>query len=294
MADERQHHKSKKIRYDLLLVPSGDAGESRRIRFSLWQVIALLSGSIIVVVGVVLLILIYTPLGGLVPISNPELENRYGKQIVGLSERMTGMAEQMVVLSEYNTRLRRALGEKPTGKDSLRNLSSRSSTLDDASNRSENGQKREGQSKTVNPSQRQSGTTEQLRNDPRVTAFPVIMPTEGYISRRFDPARNHFGLDIAGKTGTLVQAAADGNIVFAGWTSDDGYKVIISHAGGYLTFYKHNQFLLRTPGAFVRRGEAIAHLGNTGETSAGPHLHFEIWKDGSPVNPSQYMLNYNF
>jgi murein DD-endopeptidase MepM/ murein hydrolase activator NlpD len=123
-------------------------------------------------------------------------------------------------------------------------------------------------------------------------SFPAILPTEGYMTRGFDPEYNHYGLDIAGKIGTLINAAADGNIVFSGWTYNDGYVVIISHASGFMSFYKHNQTLLKSAGSFVRRGEPIATLGNSGATSSGPHLHFEIWKDGVPVDPSIYMINY--
>jgi murein DD-endopeptidase MepM/ murein hydrolase activator NlpD len=112
------------------------------------------------------------------------------------------------------------------------------------------------------------------------------------MTRGFDPEHNHFGLDIAGKTGNLIVAAADGKIVFSGWTYDGGYIVIVSHASGFMSFYKHNQSLLKSSGSFVRRGEPIATLGNSGTTSSGPHLHFEIWKDGIPVDPSIYMINF--
>ncbi len=88
-----------------------------------------------------------------------------------------------------------------------------------------------------------------------------------------------------------MRAAADGYVVFAGWTQDDGNTIIVSHAGGFLSFYKHNHSLLKAAGMFVRRGEPIAGLGNTGETSLGPHLHFEVWKDGSPKDPAVYLLN---
>ena len=127
----------------------------------------------------------------------------------------------------------------------------------------------------------------------RKVAFPAILPTEGYITRGYLPEQHHFGLDIAGKIGTPVEAAADGYVVFAGWTNEDGYVVILSHADGFLTFYKHNQSLLKSANMFVKRGEPIALLGNSGRTSSGPHLHFEIWKDGTPVNPSSYLLNTN-
>ncbi|HTY37571.1 MAG TPA: M23 family metallopeptidase, partial [Bacteroidota bacterium] len=126
------------------------------------------------------------------------------------------------------------------------------------------------------------------------SAFPVVLPTSGYLTRGFDAGQRHYGLDIAGSIGATVSAAADGYVVFSGWTSDDGNKVILAHPGGFLTFYKHNQALLVVVNARVHRGDPIALLGNSGETSAGPHVHFEIWKDGVPVDPANYILNLNF
>ena len=87
-----------------------------------------------------------------------------------------------------------------------------------------------------------------------------------------------------------MSAAADGYIVFSGWTYDDGNMVIISHGGGYFTIYKHNQSLLKSANDFVKRGQPIALLGNSGNTSYGPHLHFELWKDGQPQNPDEYLI----
>jgi murein DD-endopeptidase MepM/ murein hydrolase activator NlpD len=120
--------------------------------------------------------------------------------------------------------------------------------------------------------------------------LPLIVPAEGYVTQRFDPENNHFGIDFAGKRGTPVFAAADGSVLFSGWTYDDGNMLIIAHGGGYVTVYKHNQTLLRTSQTRVTRGEPIALLGTSGRTSLGPHLHFEVWKDGIPQDPDQYLL----
>jgi murein DD-endopeptidase MepM/ murein hydrolase activator NlpD len=120
--------------------------------------------------------------------------------------------------------------------------------------------------------------------------FPLSMPVEGFLTRRFDPQQYHLGIDIAAKQGSPVVAAADGNVVFAGWTYDYGFMVILAHDRGYMTVYKHNQSILKNSGAEVKRGELIALLGNTGVTSSGPHLHFEVWKNGTPENPNNFLL----
>jgi murein DD-endopeptidase MepM/ murein hydrolase activator NlpD len=110
------------------------------------------------------------------------------------------------------------------------------------------------------------------------------------VTQGFDQARYHYGLDYAVKRGTPVSAATDGYVLFAGWTFSDGNMIILSHGGGYLTVYKHNESLLRVVHERVKRGELIARSGSTGQTSSGPHLHFEVWKDGLPQDPEQYLL----
>lgn len=296
MPAESPHHKSKKRRYDLLLVPSDDAGEARQVRVTPWQLLLLSGGSVIIIVITVLLILVYTPIGLLVPIPNPELENRYSKELLSLNERMNVLLRELVVLREYNLKLRNALGEKVVMSDS--GLVATGTLRQPVGNETKREDLQRSRPLVVLPGVSKAPSNmvvaQEIGDRRQVVVFPAIFPTEGYVTRGFDVERRHYGLDIAGKMGTPVNAAADGNVVFAGWTNEDGYVVIISHSGGYLTFYKHNQSLLKSAGVFVRRGEPIALLGNSGETSSGPHVHFEIWKDGTAVDPSQYFLNMHF
>lgn len=291
-----EHHRSKKVRYDLVLVPRDDAGHAKSVRFSPWQVYALVVGSLILIVVIVVALLMYTPIGAFIPIENAELVNRYSKELVSLNERMASLMEQLVELREYNVKLRKALGEQVVATDSgVAVVGSPRSAK--AEGRRETGREQrttEVAGAQVPRSSFSIQSVQQVVQEQHQVVFPVVLPAEGYISRGFDADRRHYGLDIAGKMGTLVNAAADGYVVFAGWTSDDGNKVILSHSGGFLTFYKHNQSLLKSAPAFVRRGEPIALLGSSGQTSTGPHLHFEIWKDGVPVDPANYILNLNF
>ena len=99
----------------------------------------------------------------------------------------------------------------------------------------------------------------------------------------------HLGIDIAGKKGTPVRAAADGVVLFANWTDDLGNLIIINHLNNFLTYYGHNQVLLKRERGSVKKGEIIALLGSSGKSTA-PHLHFEIWKDGMPVDPQEYLI----
>lgn len=248
-----------------------------------------------VIIGAVLTVIVYTRVGALLPITNPELENRYNRELISLYNEVAHMKEQLLELGSYNVKLRKALGENVALTDSgVVNLDKPKSNEPQTSRIAEKAEQvvRLYEQKALEYSTQQVVEKSAEGVKTRVN-LPAILPTVGYITRSYEPARRHFGLDIAAKSGTLVNAAADGFVVFSGWTHDDGHMVIISHSNGFLTFYKHNQSLLKASNTFVKRGEPIALLGNSGRTSSGPHLHFEIWKDGTPVDPSLYVLNLN-
>ncbi|GJQ21335.1 MAG: peptidase M24 [Bacteroidia bacterium] len=288
MPADSPHHATRKKGYTFLLVPNDDVAKPKSLRLALWQTVLLGFGIVGGIIGLVFVLLIYSPLGTWVNIPNPALEIRYTQELVRLNQKMASLMEELVQLRAYNAKIRNALGENAVATDSgvvvtgtVRKETDRSRTTDTKRSVSP------GIAEAVSyPLQAvsQNGSV-------RKVSFPAVLPTEGYITRGFEPGQRHFGLDIAGTLGTPVNAAADGYVVFAGWTVDEGYVMILSHTDGFLTFYKHNQTLLKGANVFVKRGEPIALLGNSGRMSSGPHLHFEIWKDGTPVDPSLYLLN---
>lgn len=114
-------------------------------------------------------------------------------------------------------------------------------------------------------------------------------PITGNISQKFNSDNKHYATDIVAKTDTPVKAIADGTVIFSEWTAETGYVVTIQHTNDYISIYKHNGTLLKQQGDFVKSGEVIATVGSTGEFSTGPHLHFELWNNGYPVNPTNYI-----
>ncbi|RKY82688.1 hypothetical protein DRQ07_00555 [candidate division KSB1 bacterium] len=125
--------------------------------------------------------------------------------------------------------------------------------------------------------------------------IPTQLPVEGFLTTHFQKGswftgRSHLGIDIAAKKGTSIRAAGSGIVLIADWTPDFGNVVIISHGNGLFTYYAHAMRLLVSQGMHVKKGEVIALLGSSGISSA-PHLHFEIWKDGKPLNPEQYLYS---
>ncbi len=120
--------------------------------------------------------------------------------------------------------------------------------------------------------------------------LPFLPPVDrGYLTRGFNSELGHYGIDYAVAEGSPVRSVGDGYVVFADWTYDAGYVVGIHHPDGYVSFYKHNKDLIKKVGDRVRERETVAISGNSGELSSGPHIHFELWREGLAQDPGQFM-----
>lgn len=114
-------------------------------------------------------------------------------------------------------------------------------------------------------------------------------PVNGTVSAHYEAAIHHYGVDLVAKERESVLATLDGTVVYAGFDSNQGNVIQLQHKNGFISVYKHNALLLKEVGDIVQAGEAIALVGNTGKLSTGPHLHFELWYKGNPVNPEEYI-----
>lgn len=119
--------------------------------------------------------------------------------------------------------------------------------------------------------------------------FSLFPPVKGSISDPYSIENKHYAVDIVTARNSPVKSVADGRVIFAEWTAETGYVIIIEHSYGLLSAYKHNASLAKSQGDMVRAGEVIATAGNTGELTTGPHVHFELWNEGNPVDPSEYI-----
>tara|TARA_B110000444_G_C18783781_1_gene568818 strand:+ start:357 stop:1232 length:876 start_codon:yes stop_codon:yes gene_type:complete len=114
-------------------------------------------------------------------------------------------------------------------------------------------------------------------------------PISGVISSGYNIDSKHFGIDLVAKEKERISSVLDGTVIISHWTSETGYVIAIQHKNDYLSLYKHNSLLLKEVGDFVSAGDHVAVIGNSGELSSGPHLHFELWHKGMPVNPENYI-----
>lgn len=128
------------------------------------------------------------------------------------------------------------------------------------------------------------------KSDNNFSSIHFFPPVKGVITNSFNILQSHFGIDIVASPNEVVVAIADGTVTFANWTLETGYVIQIQHDNNLLSIYRHNSKLLKRAGSKVKAGEAIAVIGNSGELTSGPHLHFELWHNGNPINPEKYIV----
>jgi murein DD-endopeptidase MepM/ murein hydrolase activator NlpD len=282
MSLQRAQRRTKSRSYEILVIPHGHGGRTKSIKaggkeLALWG-----SALFLFFFLIFFLAFRYTPLGTVVGV-DPSLKAAADSVENETQRRLRALAEEVAVVKNYNIQLRKALGE--------RNLSTAATPAEART------------TEAVQPSEPPAAAFTEEFTPPTPAAmhvaanaeglkasFPLLTPVLGVLTRGFEPARKHLGIDLAAKQGTPVHAAAEGYVVFAGWTFEDGNVLILSHGSGYMTVYKHNSSLLKSTGSLVKRGEVIALVGSTGITSKGPHLHFEVLKDGLPQDPQGYLL----
>lgn len=123
----------------------------------------------------------------------------------------------------------------------------------------------------------------------KISQMYLLSPVTGKVSSAFDPSIKHFGLDIVAPKNSAIIAVTDGYVVYSDWSLETGNTIVIQHESNVISIYKHNSMLLKKIGDYVKAGEAIAIIGNTGSLSSGPHLHFELWHQGKPLDAANYI-----
>lgn len=271
--------KKKIVSYTVALIPE-DGTESRafggitRSKITLIAIGLLVLGSILAS-----LLIVFTPLRLLIPgYAQPE----YWRQLEQNQRQLDSLSVRVLQLDYYNHKLKLLLGALPE-----------SSAVQSV------GQAKLSQKAPLTP--QEVGKTVKgyvMKQTPAIQATLLAEPdvmlfagslVQGRLSQGFTPERSHYGIDIATALNEPIGAFADGTTIFADWTNDYGWSVILQH-GGYTTFYKHCSKILVREGEPIRRGQTIALTGNTGLESSGAHLHFELWKNGIPLNPLDYII----
>jgi murein DD-endopeptidase MepM/ murein hydrolase activator NlpD len=270
-------NKLKKIKnFFILIIPGQSASDAKSRKFSLTKVFGILLGYTLLISFLGYLFFSITPIGNIFFPKTKTFSDQDIEIINELNNRMVFLSRELEDLKSTNEKLRNAimLGDSSVIK-----------SLDINADTSSLKKKAGGSILSVIKDLffREEGSKEKIDY--------FIKPVNGFISRGFDVKIGHIGIDFVVKVGTPVYAAASGYVVFADYTPRDGYMMIINDADDYITVYKHCSILLKKVRDRVFQGELISLSGNTGEITTGPHLHFEIWKQGRPINPKDVFSN---
>ncbi len=258
--------------YTILFFSDSDE-KPKGVKLSRETLIAYIILIVMFISTVVLVVVIHTPVKYVVfPETFAESRER-AKKMQELYNRLENFAYELEKVKLYNNLLRQALGEKVSD-----SIAVNISKIENLSRRAQN---------YVGDEFNILQVVEDLNAKPYFIS-PVY---NGFMTREFKPEIGHYGIDIAAREGDVIRAISDGYVIFSDWTYRDGYVIILLHSGGYISIYKHAQMNLKLRNVFVKQGEAIALVGKTGKTGNEPHLHFELWRNGKPVNPKFYIPN---
>lgn len=286
------------VTHTVVVMNSDEVGTGRRYRLDPQNIVAVWGGSMLAVGIVVGLLFLFTPLRTVVPgYGTEEMENRAQLNTM----RVKALQDSVNAQRRYISRLRQLItgGVDTIGVSTPEVSEVTSSEVNPAPSGQERippedetgaGENAQG----VQSSSTVFGSLPAPNMDAGAgPAFPVEPPVlNGFPTRGFDAKTGHYGVDIAVSEGTYVRAVGRGYVVVADWTRDGGYTVIVQHPGGYLSVYKHNKRLLKQIGDHVKAREPVAVSGNTGEVTTGPHLHFELWRNGLVQNPHSYVAGW--
>lgn len=221
--------------------------------------------------------------------SGMQSENDIKRQIVSLAMSIDSLSEAIEARDRYINDLKLVMqGETPYN-NNVRKDSGNANAV--KINPEEVAKINPRDSSFRNEFEMEASATRPVRNaaNAQLKSFVFFTPLKGVLLGKFEPQRQHYGVDIVARKNEPIKAVADGTVIISSWTQDSGYTIGIQHKNQLISFYKHNSVLLRKTGETVRAGDIIAIIGNSGELTDGPHLHFELWYNGSPVNPEQYI-----
>jgi len=253
------------------------------LRLSRLNVMAVFGGFSFFLVSLVIVLIAFTPLREFIP-GYPDAHTR--RQIVQNALKVDSLERKLDYWQQYLTTLQAIVnGENPPVQEAKTDSTIRSKEIVFKKSKEDSTLRAQIEN---NEQYNLSVTSSPLENS--VKGFHFFPPVRGQITSSFNLTHSHFGTDIASAPNEVVVAVLDGTVTMATWTLETGYVVQIQHNGNLLSVYKHNSKLLKKAGSHVKAGEAIAIVGNSGELTTGPHLHFELWFNGTPVDAEKYIV----
>jgi len=264
-------------KYRLVLINDETFQEERSFRLIPFNVVALLTGAILMISIITILILVFTPLGTIVPErSNQHIRTQLSLIVLQIDSLEQTVAERDLFIRKVKDLVYEKFEYAEDVKDPTKKTGSKDvlkELMESVNNETELGNLVENT----------------LQVETNINDMIFTPPIKGMVSDTFAPSRAHYGTDIVAPKGEVIKATQKGTVIVATWSADTGHMLAIQHDNNVISFYKHNSSLLKKTGDFVKPGEGIAIIGNSGEMTDGPHLHFEMWFNGQPINPQRYI-----
>jgi len=281
---KRSFYRKLKNKYRLVIQRDSTYEEVWFMRLSRLNVLTVISSSVLLVTAIVVALIVYTPLKELIP-GYPSGEMTRDIRLNAL--KLDSLEYELFLKDQFIDNLTTIItGEEPADHDmSESEIPVSPSTIEDYHSREDSILRQE-----VEQQQRYSLTLfETAEKAQSLSDLFFFAPARGMISGHFDAAAKHYGIDLVPTDDQFIKATLDGTVILSDYTAETGYVIQVLHSNELLSVYKHNKQLLKKTGDIVRAGEAIAVAGNSGELTTGPHLHFELWYKGKPINPEKYI-----
>ena len=273
-----------KHKYRLILMNDSSLEEQVSFRFSALDVITVLTIGCVLLFVFFLLLVGYTPLNEFVP---GKASSSLHKELIAITLKTDSLEKKLLVNELYLKNITAIVnGEDPI------NISTENTLVLSASETELSFKKSKEDSLlrlAVEAEDKISISPTDKKDNLDMESMLFFSPIKGVVTNGFDRKKNHFGTDIVAKQDEPIKCVFDGIVVISHWTSETGNVIGVQHANGMFSLYKHNSILFKRAGEYVKSGEVIAIIGNSGELSSGPHLHFELWHKGTPINPENYI-----
>lgn len=267
-----------------------DLSEVKTFNLSLRNFITLVISGILLILLLYSLLVAFTPLRRLVP-GYGKIEQNH--KFIELSKKVAGLERQIEDQNIYNKSLQKILSGEGTVEDKNHHTSIvHTHDHDDHGHDVHSDHTNHEESEVVKQETKEVISRASIREEDfamKLNNLYFVPPVYGSVSSKYDPSIDHYGVDVLAVKNSAIKSIARGVVVASDWTAESGNTIAIQHPNNILTVYKHNSVLLKDIGEYVNAGEAIATIGNSGTLTDGPHLHFELWYDGAPVNPESYI-----
>lgn len=274
-------------KHTLIILNEESQEEQFSVRLNRMNVLVILALFTFFTVAVTTLTLLYTPIHDYILPSEKQVDVKDKQEILRLTDKMIELESKSQANAVYIKNLRAILaGEIPIPDiDTTNNQFTTSVDLNkfDLAPKEEDLQLRE-------EVEREEMFSVNGSNPGSDSGNLLFTPLKGIVTSGYSTEENHLAIDIAAQEGEAIKSVAAGTVIFSDWTPDTGYVAVIQHDNGMISIYKHNLTVYKKMGDVVKKGEVISAVGNTGELTTGPHLHFELWIDGTPVDPQQYIV----